>query len=87
MPISPSNRMDGWLLADLLINIVFWILVLYISWNENTTPIWMYGFLFFYILFYAIRFILKKEGMDRAVWLYSLNMLVIVYLLAFFSRR
>lgn len=79
--------MDGWLLADILINIVFWILVLYISWNENATPTWMYGFLFFYILFYAIRFLLKKEGMDRAVWLYSLNMLVILYLLSFFSRR
>lgn len=87
MPISPSNRMGSWLLADLLVNIIFWILVFSIAWNESSTPSWMYFVLFLYLIYFGIRFILKKEGMDRAVWIYTLNMMVIVYLLAFFSRR
>ncbi len=87
MPISVSNRMDAWEIADILQTIVFWVLVLYIAWNEKATPSWMYVVLLLYILYYAIQFIVRKQGMDRAIWLYSLNMVVILYLLFFFGRK
>lgn len=83
MPISVNNRM----VIDILENIVFWFLVLYIAWNEKATPDWMYVVLFLFIIYFALRFIFKKQGMDRMVWLYSLNMIVILYLLWFFLKK
>ena len=74
-------------IVDIVENLVFWILVVYIAWNENATPQWVYIVLFALIVYFAVRTIFRKRGMDRMVWLYSLNMLVLVYLLYYFSRR
>jgi hypothetical protein len=87
MPISVNNRMGEWNGIDIVENIIFWSLVVYISWNEKATPEWMYIVLFAFVVYFGLRFIFKKKGMDRMVWLYSLNMIVILYLLWVFLKR
>lgn len=87
MPISTSNRMDGWFLLTILENVVFWLLVFYIAWNEKQTPDWAYPVLLAFIVYFALRAIFQKQGMERAVWIYTLNMLVILYLMNTFIRR
>lgn len=84
MPILINNRMDT---LDILENIVFWCLVIYIAWNEKNTPAWAFVLLFVFVIYLALRFIFKKQGMDRAVWLYSLNMVVVLYLLYYFLKN
>ena len=79
--------MGGWFILAILENVVFWILVFYIAWNETRTPAWAYPVLFLFILYFAFRAILQKQGMDRAVWIYTLNMAVIVYLMYGLVRR
>jgi hypothetical protein len=76
---------ESWL--EITETIVFWLLVFVIAWNENATPPWLYIVLFAFLVYFALRFIFKKKGMDRMVWLYSLNMVVLVYLLFIFSRK
>ena len=73
--------------VDILENIVFWCLVLYIAWNQSRTPDWAYIALFVFLVYFLLRTIFKKQGIDRAVWLYSLNMLVILYLMSYFLRK
>lgn len=75
----------GWL--EVGETVLFWILVFYIAWNENATPPWFYLVLLAFLIYFAVRAIAKKQGMDRMVWLYSLNMVVLVYLLYVFGRR
>ena len=87
MPILPSNRMDAWEIVGILDTIVFWTLVFYIAWNESATPQWAYVVLFLFLIYFAIKAILQKKGMDRAVWIYSLNMVVILYLMYTFMRK
>ena len=87
MPILLSNRMDAWEIVSILDTIVFWILVFYIAWNETSTPQWAYVVLFVFLVYFAVKAILRKKGMDRVVWIYSLNMIVILYLMYTFMRK
>ena len=79
--------MDGWLALTIVENITFWLLVFYIAWNEKRTPDWAYPVLFLFIVYFGLRAIFQKEGMERAVWIYTLNMVVIAYLMTIFLRR
>lgn len=79
--------MDSLSIVDILVNIVFWVLVVFIAWNQFQTPQWAYIVLFAYVIYFALRFIFTKRGMERIVWLYSLNMLVILYLLYIFLKK
>ena len=79
--------MNAWDMSEILLTVVFWVLVFYIAWNESATPQWAYVVLFAFLLYFAISAILKKQGMDRAVWIYTVNMVVIVYLMYTFMRR
>ena len=76
---------ESWL--DIGITIVFWLLVFTIAWNENATPPWLYVVLLLFLVYFGLRAIFKKRGMERMVWLYTLNMIVLVYLMYYFSRR
>lgn len=87
MPISVNSRMGDWDLIEILENIVFWVLVVYIAFYEKQTPSWVFIFLFLYVIYFGLRTIFRKKGMDRVVWLYSLNMLVILYLFMVFTRK
>lgn len=87
MPILVNSSMDGWSILSLLENIVFWLLAFYIAWNEKETPEWAYTVLFVFLLYFGIRTIFQKKGMERAVWIYTLNMVVIVYLMNKLIRR
>jgi hypothetical protein len=79
--------MDTWDIVEILETLVFWVLVFYIAWNESATPQWAYIILFGFLIYYAIKAIFKKQGMDRAVWIYALNMIVILYLMNTFMRK
>lgn len=74
-------------MLEILENILFWCLVFFIAWNESATPSWAYIVLFAFLVYFALRAIFKRQGMDRAVWLYSLNMIVILYLMYYFMRK
>jgi hypothetical protein len=78
--------MGAWSVLDILETVVFWALVFYIAWNESATPQWAYVVLFVFLIYFAVKAILKKQGMDRAVWIYTLNMAVILYLMYKFTR-
>jgi hypothetical protein len=39
------------------------------------------------LIYFAIRAILRKQGMERFVWIYTLNMIVILYLMNTFMRK
>ncbi len=79
--------MGGWAILEILETIVFWLLVFYIAWNESATPQWAYIVLFGFLIYFAIRAILRKQGMERFVWIYALNMIVILYLMNTFMRK
>lgn len=87
MPISANNRMEVGDILEILETVVFWLLVFYIAWNESSTPQWAYLVLFGFLIYFAIKAIFRKKGMDRAVWIYTLNMLVILYLMNTFMRK
>jgi len=74
-------------LLEILETIIFWTLVFYIAWNQTQTPEWAYIVLFGFLLYFAVKAILQKQGMDRVVWIYTLNMLVILYLMNTFMRK
>jgi hypothetical protein len=80
MLILINNSMDSSSIVEVLENILFWILVFYISWNENATPQWVFVLLMVFLVYFFIRFLLRKKGMERAVWIYTANMIVILYL-------
>lgn len=75
------SRMDAWSIVDIVDSIVFWLVVFYIAWNESATPQWAYLVLFAFLVYYLIKSILRKQGMERAVMFYVLNMIVIAYLM------
>jgi hypothetical protein len=74
-------------ILDILVTVIFWVLVFYIAWNENATQPWLYVLLLAFLVYFGLQAIFKRQGMERMVWLYSLNMVVLVYLLYYFSRR
>lgn len=79
--------MGGGSILEILETILFWLLVFYIAWNESATPQWAYLILFGFLIYFAIRAILKKQGMERFVWIYTVNMIVILYLMNTFMRK
>jgi hypothetical protein len=71
-------------LVFLIENVIFWGFVYVIVFMGCETPAIIFtgfGFFFFYWLF---RFVFRKEGMDRAIWLYVVNMIIALMLLYFF---
>lgn len=74
-------------ILEILVTVIFWVLVFYIAWNENATQPWLYVLLLAFLVYFGLQAIFKRQGMDRMVWLYSLNMVVLIYLLYYFSRR
>jgi hypothetical protein len=76
--------MLGEALIFLLENIVFWGFVYVIVFMGCDTPAIVFtgfGFFFFYWLF---RFVFRKQGLDRMIWLYVVNIILTLMLLYYF---
>jgi len=46
----------------------------------------MFVILFIYLLYMMIRLIISKHGMERIVYIYTLNMIVVLGLLMYFRQ-
>ena len=78
--------MQALVILSIIENILFWLLVSAIAWLQRSTPQWMFVTLFIYLLYMMIRIIISKEGMERIVYIYTLNMIVALGLLMYFRQ-
>ena len=78
--------MQALVILSIVENILFWLLIAAIAWLQRTAPQWMFVTLFFYLLYMMIRLIISKEGMERIVYIYTLNMIVVLGLLMYFRQ-
>ena len=78
--------MQALVILSIVENILFWLLVSAIAWLQRSTPQWMFVTLFIYLLYMMIRIIISKEGMERIVYIYTLNMIVALGLLMYFRQ-
>ena len=76
--------MQALVILSIIENILFWLLVAAIAWLQRSAPQWMFVTLFIYLLYMMIRLIISKEGMERIVYIYTLNMIVALGLLMYF---
>lgn len=76
--------MQALVILSIVENILFWLLVAAIAWLQRSTPQWMFVTLFIYLLYMMIRLIISKHGMERIVYIYTLNMIVALGLLMYF---
>jgi hypothetical protein len=70
----------------LLENLFFWSLVIYIAIYKKQTPNWFFSILTLYLLYFVLRFMFSKKGMEFGVLWYTANMIVlfsIIYMFAF----
>ena len=68
-------------------NILFMSILVILAWYGRDSPKWAFTFLFLFLCYGTIRIILSKDGMDRGVLWYSLNMLLLSSLLLFFLLK
>jgi hypothetical protein len=76
--------MQALVILSIIENILFWLLVAAIAWLQRSAPQWMFVTLFIYLLYMMIRVIINKHGMERIVYIYTLNMIVALGLLMYF---
>lgn len=76
--------MQALVILSIIENILFWLLVAAIAWLQRSAPQWMFVTLFIYLLYMMIRVIISKHGMERIVYIYTLNMIVALGLLMYF---
>lgn len=76
------------LLGDSLVvfieNVVFWGFVYIIVFLGCETPAIVFTGFGFFLFYWIIRFIARKEGWERILWLYVFNMFVCLLLLYYF---
>lgn len=77
--------MEGfqWVLLE---NLVFWSLLIYIAIYKKQTPNWFFTILALYLVYFILRFMFSKKGMEFAVLWYTANILIlfaIFYMFAF----
>jgi hypothetical protein len=65
-------------------NGVFWAFVYFIVVMGCETPSIVFGGFTFFLLYWVIKSIIQKEGWDRFILVYTLNMVVCVSILYYF---
>ncbi len=65
-------------------NVIFWGFVYIIVFLGCETPSIVFSGFGLFLFYWIIRFITKKEGWERILWLYAFNMLVCIMLLYYF---
>jgi hypothetical protein len=78
--------MQALVILSIIENILFWLLIAAIAWLQRSAPQWMFVILFIYLLYMMIRLIISKHGMERIVYIYTLNMIVVLGLLMYFRQ-
>ena len=68
-------------------NLVFWCLVIAIAWLGATTPPYVFTALFIFLIYWGLRMVLSLHGMDRAVGIYTINIIVTIALLYYFLHK
>jgi hypothetical protein len=64
-------------------NIVFWSIVVYIAFQQQATPSWVFGILLLFVIWFGIRLLLTLGKMDR---LFAINIMNQVIILLLFYR-
>jgi hypothetical protein len=68
-------------------NFVFWSLVITIAWFGANAPAYVFTALYFFLLYWGLRMILSLKGMDKALGIYTLNLVVVIGLLFYFLNK
>lgn len=79
--------MDWFNILIILENIVFWSLVIVIAWYGSNTSEIVFMALFIFLIYWALRIVLSMRGFDRAVGIYTINIIVTVSLLYYFLKN
>lgn len=74
----------GFDFAFFIENGVFWAFVYFIVVMGCETPAIVFGGFTFFLLYWAIKSIIQKDGWDRFILVYSLNMAVCLGILYYF---
>ncbi len=81
--ILANNRMWKTILY-LIETTVFWAFVYLIVFLGCETPSIVFTGFGFFLVYWLIRLVASKEGMDRVLWLYIANMFITIMLLFYF---
>lgn len=65
-------------------NVVFWGFVYIIVFLGCETPAIVFSGFGLFLFYWIIRFISKKDGVERILWLYMFNMFICIILLYYF---
>ncbi len=65
-------------------NVLFWIFVYIIVFMGCETPAIVFTGFGFFLFYWIARFFFMKEGWDRVLWFYVINMFVTISLLYYF---
>jgi len=79
--------MEGLDILFILENIVFFILVGLVAWMQTDTPQWVYTSLLIFSIYWLIRFIFTKQGMTRVLYIYGLNMFILLILFYYYNKK
>ena len=68
-------------------NLVFWSLVIAISWLGANAPEYVFTALFVFLIYWGLRMVLSMQGMNRAVGIYTINIIVTIALMFYFLKN
>ena len=76
--------MLGEALVYIFENVIFWAFVYIIVFMGCDTPAIVFTGFGFFLFYWLFRFVFRKQGVDRVIWLYVVNMFVSILLLYYF---
>jgi len=68
-------------------NIIFWTLILVIAWFGADAPTYIFTSLFVFLIYWGFRMVLSMQGMNRAVGIYTINIIVTIALMFYFLKN
>jgi hypothetical protein len=68
-------------------NFIFWSLVIAIAWLGADAPTYVFTALFLFLIYWGLRIVLSMQGMNRAVGIYTINIVVTISLMFYFLHK
>jgi len=68
-------------------NFIFWSLVIAIAWLGADAPAYVFTALFVFLIYWGLRIVLSMQGMNRAVGIYTINIVVTISLMFYFLKN
>jgi hypothetical protein len=79
--------MDWIQILFMIENLVFWSLVIAIAWLGGNAPDYAFTALFVFLIYWGLRTVLSMQGMNRAVGIYTINIIVTISLMFYFLHK